>query len=88
MFNMFRVLIHPSSEGVVSVWQAEAYHTDTTPTSHTETPTHVEIRTHDQCGDTTEKSQASDDGCINIRNMLSIEEWNKHLINCDIKLVS
>ena len=30
--------------------------------------------THDQCGDTTEKSQAPDDGCINVRNMLSIEE--------------
>ena len=29
---------------------------------------------HDQCGDTIEKSQASDDGCINVRNMLSIEE--------------
>ena len=27
-----------------------------------------------QCGDTIEKSQAPDDGCINIRNMLSIEE--------------
>ena len=26
------------------------------------------------CGDTIEKSQASDDGCINVRNMLSIEE--------------
>jgi len=41
---------------------------------HTETPTHIEIRTHDQCGDTIEKSQAPDDGCINVRNMLSIEE--------------
>jgi len=30
--------------------------------------------THDQCGDTIEKSQAPDDGCINARNMLSIEE--------------
>jgi len=29
---------------------------------------------HDQCGDTTEKSQAPDDGCINVRNMLSIQE--------------
>ena len=29
--------------------------------SHTETPTHIETRTHDQCGDTIEKSQASDD---------------------------
>ena len=42
--------------------------------SHTETPTHIEPRTHDQCGDTIEKSQAPDDGCINVRNMLSVEE--------------
>ena len=42
--------------------------------SHTETPTHIETRTHDQYGDTIEKSQAPDDGCINVRNMLSIEE--------------
>jgi len=42
--------------------------------SHTETPTHIETRTHDQCGDTIEKSQAPDDGCNNVRNMLSIEE--------------
>jgi len=51
-----------------------ACHTDTTPTSHTKTPTHIETRTHDQCGDTIEKLQAPDDGCINVRNMLSIEE--------------
>jgi len=63
--------------GVVSVWQAEACHTDTTPTSLTETPTHIETRTRNQCGDTTEKSQAPDGGCINVRNMLSIEEVNK-----------
>ena len=43
-------------------------------TSNTETPTHIETRTHDQCGDTIEKSQAPDDGRINVRNMLSIEE--------------
>ena len=42
--------------------------------SYTETPTHIVTRTHDQCGDTIEKSQPSDDGCINARNMLSIEE--------------
>jgi len=54
--------------GVVSVWQAEApaCHTDTTSTSHTETPTHIETRTHNQCGDTKEKLQAPDDGCINV----------------------
>jgi len=49
--------------GVVSVWQAEAV-TDTTPTSHTETATHIETRTYNQCGDTIEKSQASDDGLL------------------------
>jgi len=43
-------------------------------TSTSETPTHIETRTHDQCGDTIEKSQDPDDGCINVRNMLSIEE--------------
>jgi len=56
------------------VWQAEACRTDTTPTSHAETPTHIETRTHNQCRDTIEKSQAPDDGCINVRNMLSTEE--------------
>jgi len=56
--------------------------------SHTETPTHNETRTHNQCGDTIEKSQAPDDGCINVRNMLSIEEVKWNLMNCDIKLVS
>jgi len=58
--------------GVVSVWQAEAQQvvlrpaTDTTPTSHTETPMHIETKTHNQCGYTIEKSQAPDDGCINV----------------------
>ena len=42
--------------------------------NHTETPTQVETRTYNQCGDTTEQSQAPDDSCINVRNMLSIEE--------------
>ena len=27
-----------------------------------------------RCGDTIEKLQAPDDGCINVQNMLSIEE--------------
>ena len=59
---------------VVSVWPAEAGHTDTTSTSHTETPTHIETRTHNLCSDAIGKSQAPDDGCINVRNMLSTEE--------------
>jgi len=59
------------------LWQAGAVpacHTDTAPTSHTETPTHIETRTHSQCGDKIENSQAPDDGCIIVRNMLSIED--------------
>jgi len=56
--------------------------------SHTETPTHIETRTHNQCGDTIKKSQSPDDGCINVRNMLSVEEVKSKLINSDIKLVS
>ena len=60
--------------GVVSVLQASACYTDTTPTSHTETPTHIETRTHNQCGDKIEKSQAPVDGYINVQNMSSIEE--------------
>jgi len=42
--------------------------------SHTDTPTHIETRTHDQCVDKIGKSQAPDDECINVRNMLNIEE--------------
>ena len=37
--------------------------------SQTETPTHIETRTHNQFGDTIENSQAPNDGCINVRNM-------------------
>jgi len=73
MLNMFRTLIHQSSETCdfsivsphllcvlvsmcvgVSVWlgwggiRVAACHTDTTPTSHTETPTHIETRTRNQ----------------------------------------
>ena len=42
--------------------------------SHTKTPIHIETKTHDQCGGTIEKSQAPDEGFINVRNMLSIKE--------------
>ena len=77
MLNMFRTLIHPSSGACdfsivsphwpcvlvsmcvgVSVWLGWG----------------GIPRTHDQCSDTIEKSQAPDDGCVNVRNMLSIEQ--------------
>ena len=66
--------------GMVSVWQAEAKLQPATwiptQTNRNETPTHIETRTHNQCGDQIEKSHAHDDGCINVRNMLSTEKVN------------
>jgi len=60
--------------GVVSVWQAEAQVVLQPATRIPPQPSHIETRTHSQCGDTIEKSQAPDDGCVNVRNMSSIEE--------------
>ena len=90
VLNMFRTLIHPSSGTcdfsivsphwlcvIVSMYpygrMKPAIRIPPQP-SYNETPTQIETRTHNQCGDTIEKSQAPDNGCINIRNMLSIEE--------------
>jgi len=86
MLNIFRTLIHPSSGACefsivsphwscvhVSMFFHPATRIPTQP-SHTENPTHIERRTHEQCGDTMEKSQAPEDVSINVRNMLSIEE--------------
>jgi len=64
--------------GLVSVCrlrQCLSLHTDTTPPqpNRNVTPTHIEP---DQCNpwnNSTHKSQAPEDGCINIRNMLSIK---------------
>jgi hypothetical protein len=69
MVTTFRTLIHPSSGAcdfsIVSPLYTIIY---------TNAKNLHLYRTHDQCGDSTEKSQAPDDGCINVRNMLSIEE--------------
>jgi len=70
--NLLSLVIMPY---FTSVFCASACYTGYHPNPATpKLPTHIETRTHDQCGDTIEKSQASDDGCINVRNMLSIEE--------------
>ena len=76
MLNMFRMLIHPSS-GAVVVWYPYAgwsLHRDTTPPqpNHNVTPTHIEPEQYNPWNNSTHKSQAPEDGCINIRNMLSI----------------
>ena len=72
MLNMFRALI----QALIPCSRLKLQPTTRIPPqpSHTETPTYIETRTHDQWGDTIEKPQAPDDGCINVRNMLSIEE--------------
>jgi len=50
-------------------------HTDTTPPqpNHNVTPTHIELEQYNPWNNSTNKSQAPEDGCINIRNMLSIK---------------
>jgi len=46
-------------------------HPDTT--NHNVTPTHIESEQYNPWNNSTNKSQATEDGCINIRNMLSIK---------------
>ena len=57
--------------------QAEALvlHPDTTPPqpNHNVTPTHIEPEQYNPWNNSTNKSQVPEDGCINIRNMLSIK---------------
>ena len=62
----------------VVVWYLYAgfsLHTDTTPPQpyHKVKPTHIEPDQGNPCNNSTHKSQAPEDGCINIRNMLSIK---------------
>jgi len=69
MFNMFRTLIHPSSGACdfLPHWSCVLV----------SMCVGVSVWLGwggIQCGNTTEKSQAPDDGCINVRNMLNIEE--------------
>jgi len=77
--------------GVVSVRRLKhclSLHTDTTPPqpNHNVTPTHIEPEQYNPWNNTTNRSQAPEDGRINIRNMLSIKQWNNKA--SDIKLVS
>jgi len=56
-------------------WCGFSLHPDTTPPqpNHNVTPTHMEPEQHNPWNNSTNKSQAPEDGCINIRNMLSIK---------------
>jgi len=64
MLNMFQTLIHPSSAACDFSIASQ----------HWSRVVVVVVSTHDQCCDAIEKSQARDDGCVNVRNMLNIEE--------------
>jgi len=62
--------------GVVCYPDADfSLHSVTTPpqSNHNVTPTHIEPEQYNPWNNSTNKSQAPDDGCINIRNMLSIK---------------
>jgi len=71
------------------VWYPDAgfsLHKDTTPpqSNHNVTPKHIEPEQYNPWNNSTNKSQAPEDGCINIRNMLSSKYWNNKA--SDIKL--
>jgi hypothetical protein len=60
-------------------------HKDTTPPQPNHTVTHIEPEQYNTWNNSTNKSQAPEDGCTNIRNMLSSKWWNNKA--SDIKLV-
>ena len=49
------------------------------------TPTHIVPEQHNPWNNSTNKAQATEDGCTNIRNMSSSKQWNSKASN--IKLV-
>jgi len=55
----------------VTLWFGWSLHPDTT--NHNVTPTHIEPQQYNPWNNLTNKSQAPEDGCIYIRNMLSIK---------------
>jgi len=70
------LVLRCGSAGVV--WYPDAsfsLHTDTTPPQPNQnvTPTHIEPEQYNPWNNSINKSQAPEDGCINIRNMLSIK---------------
>ena len=73
---LVRLVLRCGLAGVVRYPYADfSLHTDTTPPqpNHNVTPTHIEPVQYNPWNNSTNKSQAPEDGCINIRNMLSIK---------------
>jgi hypothetical protein len=99
MLNMFRMLVHPSSVACVlfvelfhglycsgcRLKHCFSLHPDTAPPqpNHNVTPTNIVPEQYNPRNNSTNKSQATEDGCINIRNMLSINnEIIKQVTSC------
>ena len=55
------------------VWYPDAGFTTPPQPNHNVTPTHIEPEQYNPWNNSTNKSQAPEDGCINIRNILSIK---------------
>ena len=77
MHNMFRMLIHPSS-GACDLFVElfhELYCSGSMCVGVTDTTPHQPNRNeqYNSWNNSTNKTQAPEDGCINIRNMLSIK---------------
>ena len=72
---MFRMLVHPSSGACDLLW---IYFMCCIAllSNHAVTPTHIEPEQYNPWNKTHSKSQAHEDGCTNIRNMLSSKWWN------------
>ena len=73
MLNMFRMLIHPSL-GACDLFVELFRGLYCSCSNHTVTPTHIEPEQCNPRNNSTNKSQATEDGCTNIRNMLSIKQ--------------
>jgi len=52
---------------------AYGYHTTPPQPNHNVTPTNIEPEQYNPWNNSTNKSQAPENGCINVRNMLSIK---------------
>ena len=69
MLNMFRMLVHALVRCVLVLRCGSAGWCGI----HTVTPTHIELEQYNPWYNSTNKSQAPDDGCTKIRNLLSIK---------------
>ena len=75
MLNMFRTLLHPSSGACdFSIVSPHWLCVLVSMCIGVSVWLVGVVSVWQACGDKIEKSQAHDDGCINVRNMLSIEE--------------